>query len=91
MPVEWADAARNDGSHVRSGLLTAVADYCLPFITLLEEVWQLFVAILPPETFVNTPRFILPTSKRYSLCCLGSSDFFVIAIGGSFNTLKAGL
>ena len=54
MPVEWTDAARNDGSHIRSGLLAAMTDHCLPFIALLEKVWQFFIAILLPENFVST-------------------------------------
>jgi hypothetical protein len=91
VPVERADAARNNGSHVRSGLLTAVADYCLPIITLLEKVRQLFVTILPPEVFVSTNEIISLANKCHSLSGLGSSDFLVIAVGSSFDALKAGL
>jgi hypothetical protein len=57
MPVEWTNAARNDGSHICGGFLTPMADYCLSLIALLEEVWHLFIAILSPEVYVSMFRY----------------------------------
>lgn len=48
MPVQRAQAARNDGSHVCCGRLAGVAEDWLSFVSLLEEIGQFLVAILPP-------------------------------------------
>lgn len=53
VPVKGARAARDDGSYLRGRLLAAVAEHGLAILALLEEVWQLVVAVSFPAHIVS--------------------------------------
>jgi hypothetical protein len=79
MPVEWTNAARNDGSHICGGFLTPMADYCLSLIALLEEVWHLFIAILSLCRLESSNLFVLavgtsPDALKAGLQFLGEAE-----------------